>query len=90
MVHVIITHEVKDFSEWKKGFDTSAPMREEANVKIKGVYTSVDNPNFVILIVEFSYIEMVHGYFQNPELQKVMEKAGVIGIPEVKIVNRVQ
>jgi hypothetical protein len=90
MVHVIITHEVKDFSEWKKGFDATAPMRDEANVKIKGVYTSVDDPNFVILIVEFSYIEMVHGYFQNPELVKVMEKAGVIGIPEVKIVNRIQ
>ena len=90
MVHVIITHEVKDFSEWKKGFDAAAPMRDEAIVKIKGVYTSVDDPNLVILIVEFSYIEMVHGYFQNPELKKVMEKAGVIGLPEVKIVNRVQ
>lgn len=43
MVTVILTHEVKNFSEWKKAFDGDDSNRQQVGVKINGVYNSVDN-----------------------------------------------
>lgn len=88
MIKVILSHEVKDLAEWKKGFDAGEPMRVEAGVKTLGVYTSVSNPNHVTISTEFPSIEAVNGFMANPELKAGMEKAGVIGAPEVKILNK--
>ena len=89
MVNVILSHEVKDFSVWKKGFDEGEPMRVQAGVKTTGVYTSVDNPNYVTIITEFPGVEAVQGFLANPGLKESMEKAGVVGKPDVKILNKV-
>lgn len=64
MVTVILTHEVKDFSNWKKQFDLGEPLRARAGVKTTGVYTSVDNPNNVTVTTEFPGIEAVQGFYQ--------------------------
>ena len=88
MVTTILTHEVKNFSEWKKGFDAGEPMRQQAGVKTNGVYNSVDNPNHVTIIAEFPSAEAVKGFMSNPDLKATMEQHGVIGIPEAKILNK--
>ncbi|MBI3883955.1 MAG: cyclase [Sphingobacteriales bacterium] len=88
MVTVILTHEVRNFSEWKTGFDTGAGLREQNGVKINGVYNSVENPNLVTVITEFPSVEAVKGFMANPALKSDMEKAGVVGAPEVKILNK--
>lgn len=89
MVHVIITHEVKDFSEWKKGFDNDETGREQAGVRINNIYTSVENQNLVTIISEFPSVEVVEVFLYNPVMQETMRNSGVIGILEVKILNKV-
>ena len=42
------------------------------------------------MITEFPSAEAVKGFVSNPELQASMEKAGVIGQPEVKVLNKIQ
>jgi quinol monooxygenase YgiN len=88
MVTVILSHEVKDFAQWKTGFDSHETTRAAAGVKTTGVYTSVDNPNMVTVTTEFPSAEAVHGFVNSPDLKAAMEKGGVIGAPEVKILNR--
>lgn len=90
MVKVILSHEVKDFSTWKKGFDEGEALRTNAGVKTHGVYTAVDNGNHVTVITEFPSAEAVNGFLANPQLAADMEKAGVVGKPDVKILNKVQ
>ena len=89
MVTVILSHEVKDFANWKKGFDGGEAMRAQAGVKTIGVYASVDNPNAITLITEFPSVEAVKGFLGNPDLQASMEAAGVIGEPDIKILDEV-
>lgn len=88
MVKVILTHEVKNVAEWKKGFDAGESLRAKAGVKTLGVYTSVQNPNHVTISTEFPSVEAVNGFMANPQLKADMEKAGVVGAPEVKILNK--
>jgi hypothetical protein len=37
MVHVILCHEVQDFTKWKHLFDAGEAMRSSAGVKVTGV-----------------------------------------------------
>ena len=89
MVTTILTHEVKNYSDWKKVFDGDAANRSANGVSVQGVYQSVDNPNLVTVITEVPSVEAIQGFMASPDLQAAMEQAGVIGMPEVKILNNV-
>lgn len=89
MVTVILTHLVSNFSDWKKAFDAGETFRQNAGVKTLGIYNTVDNANLVSVITEFPHAEAVKAFISNPDLRADMERAGVIGIPEVKILNKV-
>ncbi len=89
MVKVIVTHEVKDFATWKKVYDDDAPNRNKSDMKVDWVYTAVDNPNKVTIIGEFPNSGAVNGFMDNPELKAAMEKGGVMGKPEIKVLNKV-
>ena len=89
MVTTILSHEVKNLSEWKKGFDAGEPLRQRAGIKVNGVYSSVDNSNHITIIVESHSEEAVHGFLTNPKLKAAMQAAGVISEPETKILRKV-
>ena len=88
MVTVVISHEVKNFSDWKKVFDADQVNRSKAGFKDTGLYRAVDNPNKVTIIGEAPSIEAFNGFMTNPALKEAMEKGGVIGMPEVKTLNK--
>jgi hypothetical protein len=86
-VTVIVTHEVKDYAAWRKGFDADEGNRTKAGFKVKGVFADVKNPKIVSIIGEFPSAEAAEGFTQSPKLKEVMEKAGVVGKPEVKVLT---
>ena len=61
----------------------------KAGFKSTGVYHSVDNANRITIIGEAPSLEAINGFMSNPELKAAMEKGGVIGIPDVKILNKI-
>ena len=89
MVTVIISHECKNYSDWRKVFDADEVNRSKAGFKSMGVYHSVENANKITIIGEAPSVEAINGFMSNPELKATMEKGGVIGIPDVKILNKV-
>ncbi len=89
MVTTILTHEVKDFTEWKKGFDSDAGNRDSMGVKINGVFQDAESPNHVTIISEVPSLEAIKGFLASPDMKANLEKAGVIGEPQVKILNKV-
>ena len=88
MVTAILTHEVKNFSDWKKGFDEDGGNRTAMGLTVIGVYQGVDNPNMVTVIAEMASAEAIKGIMANPDMKVVMEKAGVIGQPQMLILNK--
>ena len=89
MITVIVTHEIKNYSDWRKVFDADEVNRLKAGFKSKGVYHSVDNSKNITIIGEVPSVEAIKGFMSNPELKAAMEKGGVIGIPDVKILNKI-
>ena len=89
MITVILSHEVKDYSIWKKEFDIEAPNRLRMSVSLWGVYQAIDNPNQVTVITEIPSVEAFKAFMATPDLKTAMEKGGVIGMPDVKILSKI-
>jgi hypothetical protein len=89
-VTVYISHEVKDYDAWKKGFEADAVNREKAGFKVTAVYRLASNPNIIVGLMEAPNAEAAQKFLGNPELKAAMEKAGVISAPDIKILNKVQ
>jgi hypothetical protein len=88
MKTVILNHEVKNYSDWRKVFDEDEVNRTKAGFKISGVFQSDDNPNKITMIGEAPSVEALNVFMSNPALKATMEKGGVIGMPQVSILNR--
>lgn len=89
MTTVIVTHEVKNYSDWRKVYDADEVNRSKAGMKVTGLYQSVDNSNMVTVVGEAPSLEAVKQFMSNPELKAAMEKGGVLGVPDVRVLRKV-
>ena len=88
MPFAIIQHEVKDFKEWKKVFDEDQPNVEKAGAKLLGVYTSINNPNEVMMMYEAPNVELYDTLMSDPHRLAEIQRAGVIGAPKATFWNK--
>lgn len=88
MKTVIITHEIKSYPEWRKVYDEDEVNRKRAGFITKGEYRSVDNPNIITIVGEAPSEEAIKNFMTDPRLKSAMERGGVVGLPDVKILDR--
>ncbi len=62
-------------------------MRKSAGALSSTVYQSVDDPNEVIVSVEFPTADAAKAFQGSQELREAMQRAGVQGPPRILIVN---
>ena len=86
-VTAIITHEVKEYTPWKKAYDADEPNRKAAGMKVWGVYTDVKNPNMVTIIATFPSVAAMDAFVSSPKLKEAMDNGGVISKPDVKVLK---
>jgi len=78
---------VKDYAEWKKGFDQDSVFRKSAGLGFVAVGQSVDNPNHVSLALSVADMGKAKAFMADPRLKDVMAKNGVISKPESNFWN---
>lgn len=61
-VVLVISFEVKNFTEWKKGFDAGAPLREKAGIKVMSVCSTLENENQVTVIEEAENLQTANNF----------------------------
>jgi len=61
-VVLVISFEVKNFTEWKKGFDAGAPLREKAGIKLISVCSALDNEKQVTVIEEADNLKAANDF----------------------------
>jgi len=80
-----ITHGVKDFSSWKKVYDSGEKLRQKAGVNDYLLLRSLSDKNLVTVLGTSSSAAKFNQFVSNPDLKTAMDKAGVISKPEVKV-----
>lgn len=85
---VLINHKVKDFNAWKPYFDADRDRRSAAGLKEVYLTRKSDEPNNVFVLFETNDVDKAQKMMEDPNLQKVMEQAGVLGPPTITVLNK--
>jgi quinol monooxygenase YgiN len=77
MPHVLIIHEVADYSTWKEIFDHAAIIRREAGERSYQVLKYENDPNKIVHFSEWTSIANARAFFESPQLIKIRAAAGL-------------
>ena len=87
MAEILVQHEVKDFANWKKEYDSQADLRASSGMLSDQIYRDVSDQNQLTVVLKWDSVENAQKFAQSSELKAAMEKAGVVGKPTINFVN---
>jgi heme-degrading monooxygenase HmoA len=78
---------VKDYDAWKPAFDEHDEMRVEMGQQCYYLFQSSDDPNHVVIAIEFDTAENAHAFVDSKDLRERMKEAGVKGKPQISFLE---
>ena len=84
---LLVRHKVRDFSEWKRGYDAHLSKRIEAGLTEKHLLRGADNPNEVVALFEAKDLNRAKAFVDSADLRETMQKLGVVDKPDVYFLN---
>ena len=82
-VRLFVRHTVSDHAVWRKAYDGFAAGQSKGGVIAKTVYRSIDDPNDVTVVHDFKDLKTAQAFAASEDLKAAMEKAGVVGAPQI-------
>ncbi|MCM3486531.1 hypothetical protein [Kocuria rosea] len=81
MALLLIRHRVADYDAWRKVYDSVSDVPAFSNITGESVHRMVDDPDNVLVLHYFDSVDEARAFTALPELQEVMQRAGVQGEP---------
>ncbi len=81
--YMLVRHKVKDFTSWKRIYDSDLRKREEAGLTEKFLLRGTTDKNEIIVLFETKDIDRARKFGESKDLHDTMEKAGVIDKPDI-------
>ena len=81
MAHLLVHHEVEDYSRWKHNLDAHASARSVNGSRGGKVFCSVNNPNEVFVLLEWDNAENAKKFAKSQNIKEIMKNAGIVGMP---------
>jgi hypothetical protein len=85
--YMLVRHKVRDFSEWKGGYDAHRPKRVEAGLTEKSLLRGADDPNEVVILFEATDLKRAKAFAESADLKETMQKVGVVDKPDIYFLN---
>jgi heme-degrading monooxygenase HmoA len=76
MALLTIEYQVPDFAGWKQIFDKDPMGRSSHGVTRHWIYQDADNPNHVMLSMEFGSADDARRFLNEPAFQQVWDRSG--------------
>jgi len=83
MAFMLVRLKVRDFSKWKRGYDSRASARRKASLRQKALLRSIKNPRDVFILFQAGNLKKAKAFSSSPRLRKAMKASGVVGKPEM-------
>jgi len=90
MVYLLIHHKVEDYEMWKPIYDEHAATRKAAGSQGARLFRNTADGNEVVAIMSWPDLAQAEAFSNSPDLHAVMQKAGVIGTPELIYLEEVE
>ena len=90
MVTLRIEHQIHDFAMWKAAFDRLAAIRERAGVRHHRVFRPVDEPNYVMIDLDFASTSAAEAFLAvlHRDVWGSAEAApALVGRPQTRIIE---
>jgi hypothetical protein len=84
---MLIQHNVRDYDEWKRGYDAHLPKRTEAGMTEKCLACDSDDPNDVTMLFEVADLDLARSFADSDDLRETMQRCGVISKPDVQFLK---
>ena len=88
MIVAAVRHAVKDYEQWKAGYDAFPPT--SGGAMFARVNRSIDDPNMIAVVCGFGSVDAAKAFLASPELKAKMAEAGVISEPRIEIYEEVE
>jgi len=87
-----IEHPISNFDTWKKAFDSDPAGRERSGVRSYQILRPIDNPNYVIIDLEFDNVKTTEDFLAalREVWQSASAAAALAGSPQTRIVEAVE
>ncbi len=85
--YLLVRHKVRDFAEWKRGYDAHLPKRLESGLTEKYLLHEVNDQNEVTILFEALDINRARAFVESADLRETMKKVGVVDKPDIHILN---
>jgi len=90
MVGLIVRHRVRDYDAWKPGFDEHAENRRKHGALGHRLYRTSGDPLEITAVTLFKDAASANGFIEDPSLKEVMQRAGVITDPDIRLCEEVE
>ncbi len=90
MPYLLIRHNVEDYAKWKPLYDENAGARKANGSKGAHLFRNADNPDEIVILFEWDDLEKARQFSQSADLREAMQKAGVIGMPDLYFLDEVE
>ena len=88
---LLVQHRVREFDTWKPVFEQEGSIiRTRHGATRHWLYRSHDDPNDVVVSIEFPTEERARSFVADPSLKEEMGRAGVQGQPTVTFCEEVE
>lgn len=88
MTVLAVRHTVADYATWKAGYENHGASRKEHGAIRDQILQSVDDPNNLLVLIEFGSLADANAFVSDPSLKETMAAAGVIGAPDISFRDR--
>ena len=88
MSYVMIRHRVANYAKWKRQVKAFAAFRKSSGEKCFYACRDSKQPNDVMVWCEWDSAARMKKFIKSAELRQAMEKAGVVGQPEISFFDR--
>ena len=85
--YMLVRHKVRDFPQWKRGYDAHLPKRDEAGITEMHLFRGAKDPNEVIILFEVKDIKRAEDFAGSMDLRETMQKVGVVDKPDIYFLN---
>ena len=90
MPYILVRHKVTDYAKWKSIFDGHGTTRKAGGSKGTHLFRNADDPNEVVILMEWDELGKARQFTGSDELRQAMEQAGVADRPDIYFLDEVE
>lgn len=80
---MLIRHKVENYRAWRPVFDAHDTTRRANGSQGGRIFRSADDPNEVVILLEWDVIERARLFADSDDLREAMARAGVTDEPDI-------